>query len=691
MKILKKSPVVDYSKCIGCHSCERKCPGETIRVLPLDGLGKAKTAPCTNACPAHTDVCGYVGLVGDKRFEEAYDLILKTNPFPSVCGRICNHPCEGKCNRGTKDAPIAIRDIKRFVADRAFSDGQPRKVEPLPANGKSVGIVGAGPSGMTCAYFLALLGYEVHVYEEEKVAGGVLYYGIPEYRLPKAILQREIDHIVDAGVQMHFGCSLGKDVTMDALKARHDAIYLATGAKFSKKMGVPGEELTGVVHGLDFLRDVNTGKEVKLGQKLVVVGGGNTAIDVARTAVRLGCEDVTIVYRRNRGDMPAERIEIVEALEEGVKLVPLAAPVEVVGDGSVSGLKCQKMINTGKGADGRGKVETVPDSEFVIACDMVIPAVSQYFDLPFVPKDAFKTTEKGVFETDDVTLMTSQPGIFAGGDMTRGSDFAITAVADGKKVAVSIDQYLGGKGVLWIGDEIQKPRQQHTDALYATKRPREKYISLPERKGTMAESLLGYDEETVVAEAERCLRCESSYKAVLDVDECLDCGLCFDFCPKEAVSFVPRDEEKPLPITIKKENHEKILEMCRNAKLYPTALVCMCFKITVAETCEAILEGYDTVMKLVKRLGMMSGCAKYCATVSAKLLVKNGYDPGEVKYDKFYTDAFMAVRDIPEELYKDYPLFPLAEEKKYFYAEETLHDPANWFDPDTQQLLTVQK
>lgn len=679
MKYLRYRPKVDLSKCVGCHSCERRCPAEAMKVSLLEGQGE-KVAPCEAACPAHIDVAGYIGLTGNRKFEEAYALILKDNPFPSVCGRICTHPCESKCNRGDKDKPIAVRDIKRFLADRVYANGGPQKLEPQKANGKSVGVVGAGPSGMTCAYYLALLGYEVHVYEEEAVAGGILAYGIPEYRLPKAVLQREIDHIIETGIQMHYGCSVGRDITMQQLREKHDAVYLATGTKFSRKMNIPGETLSGVCHGLDFLRNVNLNKEIKVGQKVIVVGGGNTAVDVARTAVRLGCQDVTIVYRRGRQDMPAERIELVEAQEEGVKIVELASPVKVLGTEHVEGIECQKMRISIKDTVGRRTVEPVEGEIFTLECDMLIPAVSQYFDLPLAEKNAFKMDRNGSFETDEDTMMTSQDGIFAGGDMTRGADVAIAAIADGKKSAIRIDQYLGGEGALYTGPEIKTPKLQHTDALYAAKRPNETYLSLEERKNSFKEAILCMEEDAVVAEAQRCLRCKSGYKAVCDAEECLDCGFCADFCPEKAITFVERDEPKLLKIEIPEEHKPLINEMCLKARIYPIMPICICNLTTAQEVCEAILQGYTTVESLIKRLGIATGCAKYCTTLSARILAANGYERKPMKDNKFYLDSFVAVQDIPEEVAKRYPQYDFEMEKTKWFREELFEDYHIWYE-----------
>lgn len=672
MKVVEHYSQIDPSKCIGCHICERRCPGEAIKVGRTDGCGGYE-APCSKACPAHVNVAGYVSLVGEKRFAEAYSLIMQNNPFPSICGRICTHPCEGECNRGLADKPIAIRDLKKYVADTAYANDEP-VVKALPKNGKSVGIIGAGPSGMTCAYYLALLGYEVDVYEEEPVAGGILAYGIPEYRLPKAILQKEIDHIVNTGVNMHLNCSVGKDVTMDELKTKHDAVYIATGNKFSKKMDVPGEELPGVIHGLDFLHDVNLGKEVAIGKNVVVVGGGNTAMDVSRTLVRLGAERVTVLYRRGLIDMPAEKIEIQEAMEEGVKFVPMTAPVKVLGNGKVEGIECLNTKYIETDGFGRRKVETEEGTNYVVECDMVIPAVSQYFDLPFVKKDAFETSEKGNFVTDAKTMMTSVTGIFAGGDMIRGSDVAITAIADGKNAAINIDVYLGGNGVLNVGSEIELPSKQHEDSLFKHERFPIEYLPLDERKSTFNEAVVGYTEENAVAEARRCLRCDTQYKATVDPDKCLDCGLCVEFCPQGAPKMVLRDQPIPLAIEVKEEDKPRIAEICKKARVYPAFRLCACAGVTPAEICQAILEGCTTQQALAQRLGVTTGCGGlYCTTPVNLLLEAAGYPP-ESTDNGLRLKNTLNLWDVSKEVADKYPMYHIEEDQKLYFHPELFDD-----------------
>ena len=679
MKVIQHYSQIDQSKCIACHICERRCPGRAITVGKKDDRDGTYLSPCRKACPTNVNVAGYVGLVADRRFEEAYKLILKDNPFPSVCGRICTHPCEGECNRGHADKPIAIRELKRFVADNAYANGEPESVKALPHNGKSVGIIGAGPSGLTAAYYLALLGYEVDVYEEEPVAGGVLAYGIPEYRLPKSTLKKEIEHILKAGVKLHLNCSVGKDVTVDALKAQHDAIYMATGAKFSKKMGVPGEDMPGVIHGLDFLRAVNLKKDVFVGKNVVVVGGGNTAMDVSRTLVRLGADSVKVVYRRGIIDMPAEHIEQQEALEEGVKFVPMTAPVEVIGDGSVKGLKCRKTQLVQADGFGRRKVEEIPDSDFMIECDMVVPAVSQYFDLPFAEKEAFELSAKGNFVTDEATMMTSVEGIFAGGDMARGANVAVRAIADGKLAAINIDKYLGGTGVLNTGDEIELPEEQHEDSLFKHERFPIEYLKLEDRKETFNEAVLGFDIDNAVAEARRCLRCDTQYKASVNPDKCLDCGLCVEFCPQGAPELILRETPKALKVKVKEEDMAKIAEICKKAHEYPSANICGCNNLFVAEVCQAIIDGAHSPEELARTVGTCTGCGGiYCNAAVQRLLAAAGY-PVQDSDDHMFLHNELNMWSVPQETIDSHEVYQLDIDKENYFKPELFENYMNVF------------
>ncbi|MGB4659548.1 MAG: FAD-dependent oxidoreductase [Mobilitalea sp.] len=457
------------------------------------------------------NVPGYLSLVAAGRFIDAYNLIRQENPFPAVCGRICTRPCEAKCRRSSTDEALSIAELKRFVADYAHKNEKPYKSDVVfPRNGKSVAVIGAGASGLTCAYYLVRIGYQVDVYETQGVAGGVLAFGIPEYRLPKNILQHEIDLIAETGVHIILNSEVGKEIDFKSLKNRYDAVYVATGALFPQKVNIPGEDLPGVLHGIDFLKDVNLGHEVILGKSVVVIGGGNTAIDSARTALRLGAEKVKILYRRMRDAMPASEEEISEALLEGCELMELVAPVKFLAgaDGHVAQIECMKMKLGEFDKSGRRKSIPVEGSNFLMEVDSIIPAISQHSDLPFIRKDEISVTSWGTFQINEDTLMTSMQGVFAGGDVTRGPDTVIWAIADGKKAAISIDKYLGGKGKLNKGNPIAIPDLFDEDEIVVHKRFAVDMLPLDKRTDSFDEVVLGYHKLNAMAEAMRCLHCD---------------------------------------------------------------------------------------------------------------------------------------------------------------------------------------
>jgi len=465
-------------------------------------------SPCENACPAGVNVPGYIALIAAGRVKDAYNLIRKDNPFPSVCGRVCTHPCESKCRRGQLDEPIAIADLKRYAADYVLKSDEPFMDLVFPNKGKSVGIIGAGPSGLTCGYYLRRLGYDVTVYEAQPVSGGILAFGIPEYRLPKEVLEKEINTIKQTGINIVTNVEVGKDILFDELKQKHDSVYIATGTQLSRKIAIEGENLEGIYHGLDFLRDVNLNKEVEVKGVVAVIGGGNTAIDAARVALRKGAAEVHLIYRRTLADMPADKREIQDAIEEGIIIHPLVAPVRFIGQDKVSQIECIRMELEGFDSSGRKKPKKIENSEFLMDVDMVIPAVSQYSDLPFVKKEEVEVTQFGTFVVDNDTLMTTMPGVFAGGDVARGSDIVITAIADGKKAAKSIDKFLGGSGELNTGEPIEIPKATDEAEVVEHERFLMKHLDADKRKNNFDEVAQGFHKLNAIAEAMRCLRCD---------------------------------------------------------------------------------------------------------------------------------------------------------------------------------------
>ena len=470
------------------------------------------TSPCENTCPANINISGYVSLIAAGRFQDAYNLIMQENPFPAVCGRICTRPCESKCRRRTVDEAIAIRDLKRFVVDYAFKNEMPWKVQMTFPKKKDmkVAVIGAGASGLTCAHYLVNIGYDVDVYESEPKAGGVLAYGIPEYRLPKDILQHEISLIEEQGVNVILNTEIGKDISFKQLREDYQAIYISTGTQFPQKINIKGENLNGVFHGITFLKQIHFEPNFRLSGTVAVIGGGNTAIDSARTALRIGAEKVIVVYRRTIDQMPAYYEEIIEAVEEGIEIMELVAPIQFVDDGNgrVKSIECIKMELSDFDSTGRRKSVEVKGSNFMLDIDYVIPAVSQYADLPFIGKNEIGQTKWGTFVTNPENMMTTMEGVFAGGDIVRGPEDVINAIADGKKAATSIDLYLGGNGLLNKGQKIDIPSVYDEDEIVYHKQFEKDMLPPNQRKKTFEEVVLGFHKLNAIAESMRCLHCE---------------------------------------------------------------------------------------------------------------------------------------------------------------------------------------
>ena len=470
-------------------------------------------APCQNACPADQNAWGYVTLISEGRFKEAIAVIKEANPLPATLGRVCVHPCENKCRRAQIDEPVSICALKRFAADVDMSTFPQYKPQPQEPKDKKVAVIGAGPAGLAGAYFLTLKGYKVTVFEALPVAGGMLAVGIPDYRLPKEILKNEIKLITDLGVEIRYNTALGKDITTDKLFAEgYSAILVATGAHKGQRLGIDGEETKGVLDGVTFLRDVNLGKITKAEGKIVVIGGGNVAIDAARSALRMGAKEVAILYRRDKDDMPANREEIDDAETEGIAIHTLVAPMKVVvKDGKVSGVECARMSLGKFDKGGRRTPQAIPGSELVVDADLVIAAIGQTPDLSWVNGDGIKTAKGGTVEVDMKTLATARDGIFAAGDNVRGPATAVEAVGDGKTAAMAIDRYLGGDGepINTFRDELVNMVVTYDEAQYQKEMGKVamQHLPVPKRISNFDEVVLGYDQKAAVEEAKRCLHC----------------------------------------------------------------------------------------------------------------------------------------------------------------------------------------
>ncbi len=552
VRVRKRPRYVDLEKCNACGDCAEICPvslpsefdrglgdrAAIFRPYPqaipnVYGISKAEgAAPCRAACPAGVNAHGYVALIGRGKFKEAYDLIRERCPLPAVCGRICHHPCEDRCNRGDVDEPVAVRDLKRFATDWVYAhrdelaDALDEEPPPAGLREERIAIIGGGPAGLTAAHDLSRLGYRVTIFEAMDFLGGMLRLGVPEYRLPRDVLDFEIGQLLNDRIEVKLNCRIGRDVTLDGLRSEGFAsVFVACGAHKNVRLDVPGTDHEGVVYGLDFLRSANLGQPVRVGKRTAVIGGGNVAMDAARTALRLGSEEVTIVYRRSRAEMPALDEEIHLAEEEGVKFFLLASPVRMIGDeeGSVAGMECLRMRLGEPDASDRRRPEPVEGSNFVIPADMVIIAVGQTSDLEGLPLDS-----GGRIACDD-SLAAELPGVFAGGDVVLGPASFVEAMGHGHRAAETIHRYLRGEALAeTLAPGTEAGEQTAPNPLPdAPRLPRRAMPQsrIDQRKRDMREIDLGYSEEDAVAEAQRCLNCGL----------CSDCRLCETVCAPAAI------------------------------------------------------------------------------------------------------------------------------------------------------------
>ncbi len=493
------------------HIIYKKCPAGVCNDIV--------SSPCHHTCPIDTEACSYVALIAQGKFKEALDVNRWVNPLPSVCGRVCHHPCETRSRAGEIEEPIAIRHLKRFVSDYERPNGGRPPITRVPKKYEKVAIVGSGPAGLMAGWELAKQGYDVTIFEAERVPGGMLAWGIPEYRLPKDILNSEIDAIKELGVEIKTNTSIGKDITLDDLFSKgYKVVFIATGAPVNLKLGILGEDVKGVIDPIEFLKEYNLEKEAKIGKKVAVIGGGNTAIDAARTAWRLGA-DVTILYRRTRPEMPANEEEIDETIEEGIKIEFLTLPIEAYAEnGKLTKIKCTRMALSDFDKSGRRRPVPVEGSDFEMEIDTLIPAIGQQPDLAFLNGNTKLNISKWkTLEVDPETMATNVQGIFAGGDVVSGPANVLEAMQAGKIAAESMHKYLRGESFV-REYKPTKPRLEVSPVELtpeeATELERPKIPSLPleKRIGTFKEVELGFSKDIAIKEAKRCLRCDLESK-----------------------------------------------------------------------------------------------------------------------------------------------------------------------------------
>jgi NADPH-dependent glutamate synthase beta subunit-like oxidoreductase len=532
---------IDTALCNGCKICVDSCPMDVIR---MDTLVESKVEfpACRIACPANVDIRSYAYMVREDMLEEAIGVLRESLPFPAVTGRVCPHPCESECARKEVDEATNINSMERFVGDYWLKE-QAQPVRQIYA--AKTAIIGSGPAGLACAYFLIKMGYPVTVFESMPVLGGMLRLGIPEFRLPKAVLEAQINFIKDMGVEFKTGITVGKDITLDEIKKQYSAVFLAIGKSLNSNIKLEGCETEGVSWGLDFLREINLKGTVAVKKRVVVIGGGNVAVDVALSAKRLGAEKVYIACLEAKNAMPAFEEELKQATEAGIEIIPSWGPQRIVTEGGI--VKGIELVRCLKLTDERGKFNPTFDNAEgkTIDADMIIFAVGQKLDISMLPQDVKLTVENTV-KVNMVTLETSISGIFAGGDAALNGSTVVDAIASGKRAAISIDLYHKGKdltqGRYHQPDRVRRSPKEGIEKLSRQPTP---MLPVDQRTGNFKEVKQGFNSDSIHLEAQRCMTCGS--RAVITYpDDCQLCLFCERDCPQKAIYVSPDKKATPL-------------------------------------------------------------------------------------------------------------------------------------------------
>ena len=566
---------VDKDKCVACGECVENCPVNALQLgqklcttkpLPEKKVETPRdtewgperwnpdyrinrkdvvdtgTSPCKTECPAHIAIQGYIKLASQGKYTEALELIKHENPFPAVCGRICPRKCEAACTRGDIDDPIAIDEIKKFIADQDMNNSNRYIPKKRHSYGKKIAVIGAGPAGLSCAYFLAIDGYHVTVFEKQKALGGMLTLGIPSFRLEKEVVNAEIDILKELGVEFKIGVEVGKDITLMELRSQgYEAFYLAIGAQAGRRLNVEGETADGVITGVDFLRNVNLGNDVSLNGKTIVIGGGNVAIDVARTAARVGAEKVAMLCLETSAQMPALPEEIEETLSEGITIDNSWGPKRILtSDGKVTGVEFKKCVSVFD-ANGRFNPSYDETNTMIVDADYVLLSIGQAIDWSNLANDSkLEFNPNGTVKADSFTYQTAEPDVFAGGDAFTGPRFAIDAIAAGKQGAISIHRYVQPGQSLVIGRDRREYKALDKENLELDSYDRQPRQGTPHIDGAISKETFKdlrktLTPEQVKKETERCLSCGAT---VVDEFLCVGCGACTTRCKFDAISLV---------------------------------------------------------------------------------------------------------------------------------------------------------
>ena len=515
------------------------------KIVHADESWFRENVSCQSACPVNTPASSYIERIQEGDYDGALGLNHMANLFPHILGRVCTHPCESACRRGKIDEPVSICSLKRAAADFADKKSPLRSSIAKKSTGKKVAIIGAGPSGLAAGNDLAIVGHDVTIFEALPMAGGMLSVGIPPYRLPWNKIDDAVNWVKELGIKLKLNSPVNSSEEFDKLVEEYDAVYIAAGAHKSVALDIPGEEdLKGVLHGITYMKDINLGNQKKVPSRVAVVGGGFTAIDCARSSLRLGAREVFIIYRRTLKEMPAGELEVNMAEEEAIKILYLTSPIKILGDvgSNVKAIECIKNKLGEPDASGRRRPEPITGSEFTLPVDMVIAAIGQAPDASFMTeKSGIEFTKWGTVIVDPESFTTSKEGVFAGGDFITGPRNAIEVIGDGRKAARAIDKYLsGGKERRFEYTLMEKDPVRKVSGYEAIPRQEQDSVEMGERWEIEKEVELGFSKENAAKEADRCLLCH--YNIFIDADKCVLCGGCIDICPQDCIMMVSRDK-----------------------------------------------------------------------------------------------------------------------------------------------------
>ena len=624
MKTVHTNSRFILEKCVGCKTCAHVCPTKAYTLSVSRPLDKTKVSPCTVQCPIGNDIEGFNYLIGQKKYLEAYELLLETNPLPGATGRVCHHPCETECNRVKFDEGVSIKSVERFIADTAMKMGY-KPAKPKVVRLERVAVVGSGPAGLSCAFHLGQMGYRVTLFERAEKAGGMLRYGIPEYRLPKRVLDNEIRCIEESGVEIKTNAAV--KTAEELFKQGYKAVFVATGSWASQKVGAPGEDAKGVLYAVDFLKATNSGEKMKIGNSVVVIGGGNVAIDSARLSRRLGAKEVHLICLEStdltcKDRMPAQNVEIEQAEGEGVTIHPCMGVRTILTEkGKVVGLEtvqCTSVINEqGRFAPEFGEGETP-----TIKADMVIVAIGQRpDDKDFVEMER---TRSKTIKIDDMTFETNIKGVFAGGDAVKGAGTISEAIGAGKKTALAIHRFIekGDARQEVAAREVVSYEEMNRDYFYAAPRNTTGHLDLGQAVRSFDEVSLGYQEEQGVNEAQRCFGCAAPPTYTLA--ECKGCLNCVDRCPASAIVIEPLQQPYIIGVDAGQFDQDEIMRICKKAHIHPKQIICYCNGTRAGEVVAAIMKGAKTPDDISRMTGARTGCAVLCIQSIVKLLESSG-------------------------------------------------------------------